>query len=586
MAKLVVAIVVLSMGTLGTAQSVVDRNHDMELIRSDFGLADGPSWTGSSLIVPDVKGDRIFRYSPKKDEWKVVFENAGRISASFYNHGRVFLSDNGETSLCFLDGNKKRLISSLVSPESNLAGKQKVSRPNDLVVDQHGGVYLTMTSLGKVFYVSTDGEVSVAVDGIETPNGITLSPDEQTLYVASFVPKKIWSYEVVSAGKTSSGKVLAEMDQGPERGADGMAIDRAGNLYCAGPTAVWIWAPDGTLLEKIDCPSKPINCTFGDQDMRTLYITALDGLYRQRMKVSGCSPRPINQELKPIAEAKVFSQPGAPSTKLPASIEARWNVVYSTDGQREMLADLFFPSLNTNGQARPALIVVHGGGWHSGDKTKFQALSIRLAQCGYFVAAIEYRLADEAAFPTAIEDCFASVRFLRANAKQFGIDPTKIGAVGGSAGGHLVGLMAAGASNPALLGSRDNMDQGSGLQAAIVMAGPMEMLTGSVAERSRNAPKESNANRWLRATVDEDASLYRAADAFAQISVETCPLLFMVGEHDLPTRNQPSRDKLSSLGVDTGVMIYEGGKHGCWNRLPWLPEMVGDMDLFFQKQLN
>ena len=72
---------------------------------------------------------------------------------------------------------------------------------------------------------------------------------------------------------------------------------------------------------------------------------------------------------------------------------------------------------NANAQNLPALIVVHGGGWHNGDKTKFQALSIGLARQGYVVAAIEYRLADEAAFPAAIHDCFAAVRFLRNNSE-------------------------------------------------------------------------------------------------------------------------------------------------------------------------
>jgi acetyl esterase/lipase len=226
------------------------------------------------------------------------------------------------------------------------------------------------------------------------------------------------------------------------------------------------------------------------------------------------------------------------------------------------------------------------GGWHNGDKTKFQALSTRMAQRGYFVAAIEYRLADEAAFPAAIHDCTAAVRFLRAHADPFQINPDKIGAIGGSAGGHLVGLMASGGGNPALQGDGGSADQSSRIQAAIVMAGPMEMLTGSVAERSRSGRGFSNANSWLRGTVDEKPELYRLADAYAQIDQNTCPILFMVGEHDHPERNQPSREKLTALGIETGAKVYQDGKHGCWNRLPWLDQMVIDMDAFLGKHLN
>ena len=364
-----------------------------------------------------------------------------------------------------------------------------------------------------------------------------------------------------------------------------MAMDRAGNVYCAGPSAIWIWSPTGKLVDKIDCPTKPINCTFGDPDMRSLYITAAGGLYRQRMKISGRSPSQPSLQLTPIAQTETSRQQDAsiPSTAITTDLRFQPDVVYATYGERKLLADIISPA---NAQNLPALIVVHGGGWHNGDKTKFQALSIGLARQGYVVAAIEYRLADEAAFPAAIHDCFAAVRFLRNNSQRFHIDPDRIGAVGGSAGGHLVGLMASGSGNSNLQGTAGNLETPSGIQAAIVMAGPLEMLTGSVAERSRSGKGFSNSNSWLRGTVDEKPALYRDADAFVQIDRNSCPILFMTGEFDNPARNQRSRDRLSKLGIATGIKTYKGGKHGCWNRLPWLDEMVPDMAVFFREHLK
>ena len=111
-------------------------------------------------------------------------------------------------------------------------------------------------------------------------------------------------------------------------------------------------------------------------------------------------------------------------------------------------------------------VVVHGGGWLKGDKTKFRALAQTLAARGYVTAAIEYRLGHEAAFPAGIHDCNAAVRFLRANAQRYHLDPDRIGAVGGSAGGHLVGLMASGWEVPELQGGGGQSDQSSRLQAA------------------------------------------------------------------------------------------------------------------------
>jgi alpha-beta hydrolase superfamily lysophospholipase len=76
------------------------------------------------------------------------------------------------------------------------------------------------------------------------------------------------------------------------------------------------------------------------------------------------------------------------------------------------------------------------------------------------------------------------------------------------------------------------------------------------------------------------------ADAFVQIDKGTSPILFMAGEFDKPERNQRSRDRLSALKIDTDIKTYQDGKHGCWNRLPWLDEMVVDMDRFLQKHLK
>jgi len=564
-------------------KSVIKRDSELQTISTEFEMADGPSWDGWSLTIPDVKGETLFRYIPKTKTMQTLLPKAGRISASFYNHGRLFLSDSPGGEIEFLDGKNQVSI-------TNFAGLkqegEKPYRPNDLVVDKFGGMYVTFTPQNKVIYVSPTGKQVVAVENVNTPNGITISPDESTLYVSSFVPKKIWAYDIDSPGKTSNGKELAAMDDGPDRGADGMTIDRAGNIYCAGPKDIWIWSPSGKLIDKIACPTKPINCTFGDQDMRTLYITGPGGLYAQRMKVSGRSPQPPSLELQPPAKFPPKTKASQPSTKITADVEPYLDVVYASYADRKMLADIFVPKQANAKNLRPAVVVVHGGGWHSGDKTKFRALAVALAQRGFVTASIEYRLAEEAAFPAAIHDCHAAVRFLRANSEKYHLHPDKIGAVGGSAGGHLTGLMAAGGGNEVLLGNGGNPDQSSRIQASIVMAGPLQMVTGSVAERSLKPGAKSNSNLWLRGNVEEKQALYRLADAHVQIDKSTCPILFMVGEHDNPPRNQPSRDRLTELGIETGLKTYKDGKHGCWNRLPWFNAMVEDMDQFLSKHLK
>lgn len=557
------------------ANSPVDRSHDLELISDDFGLADGPAWDGAwALYVPDVKQSVIKRYVPTKKEWQTVRKGSAKYSASIFSHGRLYVSNNSQARIQAFAGNKMNAEPKEIFLIDDAPRPKK--RPNDLVADHHGGIYFTLTGQNQVVYVSPSGESKVVTEAVVTPNGITMSPDNHTLYVAAYRPKKIIALPIETPGKLGAATEFAAMDDGEALGADGMSIDRAGNVYCAGATDVWIWNPEGKLLDKIACPTRPINCTFGDQDMRSLYITGFGGVHRQRMKVSGRAPEP------PV-ETALHRNDSIPSTAVPDGVTAHPDTVYARYGSRSLLADIFVPE---NGDSvHPAVVVVHGGGWLNGDKSKFRALAVDLARRGFTAAAIEYRLGDEARFPAGIHDCNAAVRFLRANADKYRVDTDRIAAVGGSAGGHLAGLMASGWNNPTLKGNGGHADQSSRIQLSIVMAGPLQMTTGSVAERSRNSP-DSNANRWLGKTIDQAPELYALADAHHQISAETCPIFFLTGELDNPARNQASRDRLKELGVATGLITYQDGKHGCWNRQPWFSRFADDIERLIRKHLK
>lgn len=568
----IVLLLICAFSGFTAGQSPVDRSQQLQKVEGEFELADGAAWDGNwSLYIPDVKGQKLYRYVPKTKQLTVALKDAGRISATYFQLGRLYLSDNQNQCISILKNGKKTVHHKFGS------SKGKPLRPNDLVVDRNGGIYVTFTPQNQVLYISPDGKESVAVDEIKTPNGIALSPDESTLYVSSFVPKEIYQYNIVKPGETDRGSKLASLPKSEDRGADGMAMDRAGNVYCTGPTGVTIWSTEGKLLDKIITPGKPINCIFGDTDAQTLYISCFGGVYSQKMRISGKAPQP------PMDENVSFPSQlkNRPSTIVPKTITAHLDTTYAQYGQRKMLMDLFVPKSSTK---MPAIVVVHGGAWLKGDKTKFRALSIELAKQGFVTAAIEYRLGGEAHFPAASHDCSAAVRFLRARADRYSIDPHQIGAIGGSAGGHLVGLMASSWKYPALQGTGGHSDQSSQIGAAIVLAGPMEMITGSVAERSRSGIN-SNSNIWLGKTIDQAPELYRLSDAYVAINADTAPILFMTGEFDKPERNERSREKLKSLNIRTGIKVYPDGKHGCWNQNPWLGLMAADMAEFMKQEL-
>ena len=282
----------LALGAKPAGESPVDPDGSLVRVGDTFSLPDGPAWDGSGeLVVSDVKDQSVHCYRPVEKSWKAVPIESARYSGFFVQCGTLYAADNGNGVVRRFPGMTPEQIDasetfSLGEPDK----KGKPPRPNDLVVDREGNIYVTVTGRNEVVCVRSDGTTSVATTGVISPNGITMSPDEKTLYVASYKPKTIEKFPVVSPGVLGDQQRFAVMDDGDAPGADGMAIDSAGNVYCAGATAVWIWNSAGQLLETVECPTRPINATFGGADRKTLFIACFDGVYALPMKISGVKP--------------------------------------------------------------------------------------------------------------------------------------------------------------------------------------------------------------------------------------------------------------------------------------------------------
>ena len=555
-----------------SGNSPVDRTFSLKAISSDFGLADGPSWQGWHLTVPDPKAASVKRFIPKQDKWNVIATDK-RFSASFHNHGITYFADHGEGAIRSLDQNNKW---SLIYQED--LKKDKRRRPNDLVVDRSGGVFYTLTGPGEVVYISPDGKATTVAKEVVTPNGIILSPDEKTLYVSEYVPKNIVSYTVGEGGSLSEKSLFANMDDGmPElKGADGMCVDRAGNVYCAGPKDIWIWNAEGNLLDKIVCPERAVNCAFGGPNLQELYLAGFGGVHMQKMKIAGVPSQPPTEWPSSITNK--------PSLEIPRRVTQLLDLTYAKYGPRKMLADVFLP----NGKGpHPGVLIIHGGGWAKGDKMKFRSIGLEMAKRGYVSMAIEYRLSGEAHFPANIHDCHAAVRYLRANAKEYKLDPDRIGVVGGSAGGHLAGLLATTSKVKTLHGEGGSNQFSSEVQAAVVMSGPMRISTGRVAEKSMQINNaQSFAVKLFGGTIQQLPQQYQAADAHLHIDKDTPPILFQYGGAEDPSEIEPTVEKLEKLEIPVEVLThYKDGKHGCWNNHPWFMPMMEDIDAWFQEHL-
>jgi gluconolactonase len=184
----------------------------------------------------------------------------------------------------------------------NYQGK-RLNAPNDLVYRSDGTLYFTDPPYGLplqdddpmkdlpfngVFKIS-QGKPDLLIRDLTRPNGIAFSPDERTLYVSNSDDKrKIWMrYDVAQNGSIGNGRVFFDATQDKNAGVpDGLKVDVHGNVWATGPSALYVFSPDGMHLGTIRPPEDPANCAWGD-DWRSLYITAETGLYRIKTLVMG-----------------------------------------------------------------------------------------------------------------------------------------------------------------------------------------------------------------------------------------------------------------------------------------------------------
>jgi gluconolactonase len=177
---------------------------------------------------------------------------------------------------------------------------KRYNAPNDLVIDRQGGIYFTDPAFGAprplpqgktaVYYLSPEGKTTRLVDDLPNPNGVLLSPDEQTLYVVPSGQAAMMAYPIESPGTIGKGKVFCTLKQPAgvkNSGGDGLTVDVKGNLYITSRLGLQVFDPAGKLLGILEVPEMPANVTFGGKDFKTLYVTARTSLYTIPMAVQG-----------------------------------------------------------------------------------------------------------------------------------------------------------------------------------------------------------------------------------------------------------------------------------------------------------
>jgi gluconolactonase len=276
---------------------IVDHQAKLETVATGFGFTEGPMWDAAGfLYVSDETVNKIFRVYPngKKEEVIALGDPDGN---TFDRQHRLIDCASVLRAIIALtaDGNYKILA-------DHYDGK-KFNSPNDVIVGPDGALYFTDPTLDLVagekqeipfqgvYRLDDAGNVRLLTKDLTQPNGLAFSPDGKHFYIDDSEKRNIRVYDLTSDGALNNGRIFGEEPGGKHDGVpDGMKVDKSGNLFVTGPKGIWVWDANGNHLGTIAMPEQPANLTWGDQDYRTLYITATTSVYRLEMKTQGFIP--------------------------------------------------------------------------------------------------------------------------------------------------------------------------------------------------------------------------------------------------------------------------------------------------------
>jgi acetyl esterase/lipase len=277
----------------------------------------------------------------------------------------------------------------------------------------------------------------------------------------------------------------------------------------------------------------------------------------------------------PTAKAKV----AAP--KVPDSVVYERDVQYGAAGDRALKLDVIRPRAESK-SPRPVVVWIHGGGWSGGDKSSGLGLLMSYALRGDYVCfSVGYRLSGEAKWPAQIHDCKAAIRWIKANAEKYNIDPQRIGVWGSSAGGHLVSLLGTSGDVKELEGNNGSPDRSSRVACVVDFCGPSDLPNFFKAKNDGGARRPIVG--LLGGTVEEKAAEAVAASPVTYVTKDDAPILIVHGTEDFLVpiaQAETLYDAARKAGVEATFIKMDGGGHGIGG-----PEIARRVTAFFDKQL-
>ena len=279
--------------------SVLDTSSEIEVVGSGFEFTEGPVWdhNNDSLIFSDMPGNKMRKWTqsdgvePYRNPSNMAngnaYDNLGRLVSCEHATSRVTRTEK--------DGGIKVLV-------SHFEGKE-LNSPNDIIVSTKGVIYFTDPTFGRmeyygvlrecelevrgVYMIDNEGELTLLADDFDQPNGLCFSDDESKLFVNDSMKNHIRVFDINADGALTGGAVWSTLESDGDGVADGMKIDMENNLYCCGPGGIHILDSRAISLGVIKIPEPAANFTWGEADMKSLFVTASSSLFKLRVKIPG-----------------------------------------------------------------------------------------------------------------------------------------------------------------------------------------------------------------------------------------------------------------------------------------------------------
>jgi sugar lactone lactonase YvrE len=268
----------------------------VEKIISGYKFNEGPVWIPEGfLLFSDIPANTIYKYErglnpeiflkPSRHSNGLTLDQQGRLLICEHERRVIRLEKDGKKTVLAEYFNGKRLNS-----------------PNDIVVKGDGSIYFTDPPFGLpnrtkgkeldfsgLYRIENGDEIKLMDDSIALPNGLAFSPDEKFMYCDDSNSGNIYVFDVSDSGLLKNKRLFASVAGVDGRGGDGMKVDIKGNLFCTGPEGISVFDKNGVRLGIIKCPEKPSNLAWGDNDYKSMYITARTSVYRLRVETGGKS---------------------------------------------------------------------------------------------------------------------------------------------------------------------------------------------------------------------------------------------------------------------------------------------------------